>query len=116
MLMQPFKYQPNFNSGSFRHRILIQKHQSIQDELGQDIGEEWVNVKSVWAMIKTMQGREYLEAAASRSETIVRFITRYTTGIDETMRLVYKGKTYEIVAPPINDNELNKTLTIITKS
>jgi SPP1 family predicted phage head-tail adaptor len=114
--MQPFKYQPNFNSGSFRHRISIQKRQSVKDELAQDIGEEWVNVKSVWAMIKTMQGREYFEAASSRSETIVRFITRYTTGIDETMRVFYKGKVYEIVAPPINDDELNKTLTIITKS
>lgn len=114
--MQPFKYKPNFNSGSFRHRILFQKRQSIQDDLGQDIGEEWIDVKSVWAMMKTVQGREYFEAAATRSESAVRFVTPYTTGIDETMRIVYKEKVYEIVGPPINDDELSKTLTIITKS
>jgi SPP1 family predicted phage head-tail adaptor len=114
--MQPFKYQPNLNSGEFRHRITIQKLTSQEDELGQVVDEEWVDVKSVWASIKTLQGREYIEAAATQSETTVRFIIRHTTGIDETMRVVFKGKTYEIVAPPINDNELNKTLTIITKS
>jgi SPP1 family predicted phage head-tail adaptor len=114
--MRAFKYQPNFNSGSFRHRISIQKRQSVKDDLEQDVGEEWIDVKSVWAIMKTVQGREYFEAAATRSESAVRFVTPYITGIDETMRIVYKEKVYEIVAPPINDDELSKTLTIITKS
>lgn len=113
--MQPFKYKPNHNSGQFRHRIDIQQPVTTEDELGQS-DTSWEDVKSVWADIKTLQGREYFAAAAVQAEENVRFIIRYTTGIDETMRVLYKGKTYEIVQPPINDDELNKTLTIIART
>lgn len=112
--MQPFKYNPNFNSGSFRHRITIQSYESTQDELGQQTGV-WKDIRSLWAMIKTLQGREYFAAAATQSESTVRFVVRYTSGLDESMRIVYKGRVYEIIAPPINDDELNKTLTILAK-
>lgn len=110
--MQPFKYKPNISSGNFRHRITIQYPVSTKDELNQTI-TSWEDLKSVWADIKTLQGREYIAAAAAKAEKNSRFIIRYTHGIDETMRILFKGKIYDIVEPPINDDELDKTLTII---
>jgi SPP1 family predicted phage head-tail adaptor len=104
------------NPGKLRHRITFQSLIELEDELGQQIGEEWVDVKSVWSMVKTLQGREYFAAAATQAEKTVRFVIRYTTGVDETMRILYKGKPYEIIAPPINDDEVNKTITIIARS
>lgn len=101
------------NPGLLKHRITIQSFTTIEDVLGQqDI--QWNDFKSVWCMIKTVQGREYFAVAATQSENTVRFVVRYTTGIDSTMRILYKGRVFEIVAPPINDDEQNKTLTIIT--
>jgi SPP1 family predicted phage head-tail adaptor len=99
------------NAGQFRHRIDIQRPITIKDEIGQE-KTSWEDVKKVWARIITMQGREYFEAASTQNERITRFIVRYTTGIDESMRIVHKEKVYEIESV-INDNELNKTLTII---
>ncbi|MGM0807532.1 MAG: phage head closure protein [Bacillota bacterium] len=112
--MQPFKYQPNLSSGQFRHYITFQKSVVVKDDLNQE-SLEWDDFKSAMAMIKTVKGREYFEAAQTQSETIVRFVIRYLPGIEGDMRIVYDGKTYDIVAPPINDDELNKTITLITK-
>lgn len=113
--MQPFKYRPNLNTGQLRHRITIQHFVFVKDELGQESDGEWLDLKQVWADIKTMQGREYFAAASVQAENTTRFITRFTDGITSDMRIIYKGRVFEIVQPPINDDELFKTLTIITK-
>jgi SPP1 family predicted phage head-tail adaptor len=111
--VQQFKYNPNFNSGSFRNKITIQEYVSGSDPDGFPL-EEWQDVKTVWAMIKTIQGREFYQAAAVQAENTTRFVTRYTTGINNKMRIKYGERIFDIVAPPINDNEKNITLTIIT--
>lgn len=111
--MQPFKYNPNFNSGQFRHRITFQKLQSIVDELGQVRGQEWRDFISAWAMIKTVKGREYFQAAISQSEKTSRFVIRYQEDIDTNMRIKYDGRIFDISEPPINDDEMDKTITII---
>lgn len=112
--MQPFKYNPNNNTGSFRHRIAFLSPQSIEDELGQS-EIEWIFFKSVWAMIKTVKGSEYTAAASTQATIIYRFIISYTTGITNNMRIEYTGRIFDIIEPPINDDELNKTLTILAK-
>lgn len=112
--MQPFKYNPNFNSGQFRHRITFQQSIESEDELGQK-SREWEDVTSAWAMIKTLKGREYFQAAATQSETTSRFIIHYREGINGSMRIKYDDRIFDIIEPPINDDEMNKTLTIIAK-
>ncbi|TYR75581.1 head-tail adaptor protein [Rossellomorea vietnamensis] len=111
--MQPFKYTPNLNSGQLRHKIRFQKLEGVEDELGQ-YRESWVDGESAWCMIKTMQGREYFAAAASQSENTYRFVIRYRPGIDSSMRVIYNGRTFNIESA-INDDEMNKTLTLIAK-
>lgn len=101
------------NPAQFRHRINVQRPIEAKDELGQ-IETTWEDVKMIWAMIKTVQGREYVAASATQNENSVRFVVRYTKGIDSTMRIVYKDRVYEI-ENVINDDEMNKTLTIIAK-
>lgn len=101
------------NIGSLRHRISIQKPVKQKDELNQST-LNWVDFKRVWSRMITLKGKEYIAAAATKSENTVRFVVRYTKDIDESMRILYKGRVFEIVAPPINDDEMNRTLTIIT--
>ena len=113
--MQPNKYNPNFHTGKFRHRISFQKLGTTQDELGQDVEGEWETVASAWAMIKTLQGREYYAAASAQSERTSRFVIPYQKGLDSTMRIVYDNRIFDIEQPPINDDEMNKTLTIIVR-
>jgi SPP1 family predicted phage head-tail adaptor len=113
--MKPFKYNPNDNSGSRRHRIIFLKpSDGKKDELGQ-IDENWVEFKKAWAMIKTLKGSEYVSSGAERVEITSRFIIPYTSGINSDMRISYNGRIFDIVEPPINDDELNKSLTILAK-
>ncbi|MEK5390209.1 phage head closure protein [Margalitia sp. FSL K6-0131] len=112
--MQPFKYNPNFNSGSFRHRITFLKPETIEDELGQK-ETEWVEYKKAWAMIKTVKGSEYISSGSEQATIISRFIIHYTEGITVIMRIDFNGRIFDIIEPPINDDEANKTLTILAK-
>lgn len=104
---------PKKLSNQFKHRIMIMRSVIYEDELGQGI-EQWQEVKSAWAAIKTMQGREYFAAASTQNENTTRFVIRYTTGIKPNMRIIYKESIYDIQSV-INDDEANKTLTIIAE-
>ncbi len=101
------------NPGLFKQRITIQSSIESTDGLGQ-ITQEWQDVHHLWAMIKTVQGREYFAAAATQNENTTRFVVRYTTGISPDMRIQYKDRLYDIESV-INDDEANKTLTIVAK-
>jgi SPP1 family predicted phage head-tail adaptor len=105
------------NPGLFRHRIAFQQYdENAVNENGFPLEENqrWQDVKTVWAMIKTLQGREYYEAASTQNENTVRFVIRYTSGINPDMRIKYKDRAFEILSV-INDDERNITLTIIAK-
>src|SRR5690625_4390831 len=114
MKMNQNKYNPNYHRGLFRHRIQIIEMVDTEDEIGNQIEEER-EVTKAWAMIKTLKGSEYLRAGAVRGEKIYRFIIHYTSGITNKMIIKYKGRTFDIIEPPINDDEMDRTLTIITK-
>jgi SPP1 family predicted phage head-tail adaptor len=105
------------NPGLFHHRITFQQYdENATNENGFPLEEDqrWQDVKTVWAMIKTLRGREYYEAATTQNENTVRFVIRYTTCINPDMRIKYKERTFEILSV-INDDERNITLTIIAK-
>lgn len=112
--MKPFKYNSNNHTGMFRNRIEIVHTDITEDELGNQIEEERV-FKSAWAMIKTLKGSEYLKAAAVQATKIYRFVIHYTPGITNDMKVIYEGRTFEIIEPPTNDDEMDRTLTIIAK-
>lgn len=103
------------NPGLFKHRISIQQLSEFVNENGFPV-EEWSDVKLVWAMIKTLNDKgssyEFYEAATTHSRFTNTFVIRYTSGITTDMRIVYKSRIFEILSV-INDNEANKTLTIV---
>ncbi|MDC2863863.1 phage head closure protein [Bacillus sp. BP-3] len=111
--MRPFQYKQPLNTGDFRNKIIIEQPVTIKDDLGQVIEIDWKEFKKAWAMIKTLKGSEYIAASASQATLIYRFVIPCTFGITEEMRINLKGRIFDIIEPPINDNEENKTLTII---
>jgi SPP1 family predicted phage head-tail adaptor len=78
-----------------RHRIIILKPVKITDDNGFET-ETYENFKTVWASISNLYGREYFEAATLNAEKTVKFTIRYIDGIDNSMRISFKGKQYEI--------------------
>lgn len=80
-----------------KHRITLQVFTTAVNDNGFEI-ENWVNFKTVWASVTNLHGREYFQAAAVKAENTVKFTIRYTPDIETTMRILFKGKQYNIVS------------------
>ena len=78
-------------------------------------GDEEVTIFKPWADIKTMQGSEVQNLGLSGHELSSRFIIRYREGIKHNHKIKFKGETYDIVSIT-NDNEKNRTITLIGKA
>lgn len=111
--MRPFKYNPDYNSGSFRHRIIFRDKAEGYDDDGFP-EEVWEDKTSQWAMIKTLNAREFYAVGQTMNEAKIRFVIRYTESIHDGMKIFYNGKEYEIETI-INDDLKNETLTIPAK-
>ncbi|MEY8414801.1 phage head closure protein [Tissierella praeacuta] len=85
------------NPGELRHRITFQRLTTSTNENGFEI-EEWTDVKTVWAGVTNLHGREYFEAAAVQAENTVKFTTRYLKDVDTSMRILFKDKQYNITS------------------
>lgn len=82
---------------SLNKRITLQELKLTVNENGFEI-EEWIDYKRVWAGVSNLHGREYFDAAAIQMENTVKFTIRYLPGIDTSMRIVLKGKNYNITS------------------
>lgn len=82
-------------SEELKHRITFQILETLTNENGFEI-ETWVDFKDLWAAVTNLHGREYFEAAAVQAENTVKFTIRYTDEIETTMRVLFKGKQYNI--------------------
>lgn len=80
-----------------RHRITIQKLETTTNENGYEI-ETWTDFKNLWAAVSNLIGREYFEAAEVQTENTIKFTIRYIDEIDTTMRILFKGKQYNITS------------------
>lgn len=78
-----------------KHRITLQVFTAVVNENGFEV-ETWVDFKILWAAVTNLHGREYFAAAAVKAENTVKFTIRYTEGIDESMRILFRGKQYNI--------------------
>lgn len=83
--------------GEMRHRITFQRIATLVNENGFE-AEELQEVKTVWAVVSNLHGKEYFEAMAVQAENTVKFTIRYLEGINQDMKILFKGKTYAITA------------------
>lgn len=83
------------NPGKYNHIIVLQSKTETTDEYGGPV-ESWADVATAWARVQPIKGREMIAAQAAKSETDVRFYTRYQDNLTTAMRIIYAGKNYDI--------------------
>jgi SPP1 family predicted phage head-tail adaptor len=83
--------------GDLKHRITLQQRTTTVSEQGFE-EETWADYQTIWAAISNLHGREYYAAAAVQAENTVKFTIRYLPGIDTAMRILFRGKQYNITA------------------
>lgn len=79
-------------------RITIQKMGPDQDEIGQPIPADWVDVVTVWADIRHQSGMEAVKADAPVSVVKASIRIRYREGINAGMRVLHGSTAYNITA------------------
>lgn len=113
----PFKPTSNHNLQTEDGKIYL-----TQDNMGNSIlvysdGKPYSHTLAltefaVWASVTPMTGREYAESQKIRAETTYRITTRFFQNITTDMKILYEGKTFDIVSA-LNIEERNVELQII---
>jgi SPP1 family predicted phage head-tail adaptor len=97
--------------GGLRKRITVLQNTPAQDGSGAPI-ENWAPYITVWGSISPLTGRELMAAEqvqANISHTVILRWPGTSYAFDSSMRLLYKGRYFDIQAV-INLDERNRTL------
>jgi len=86
-------------AGSLDKRIRIERRIDTQDPYGEPI-PTWELFADVAANVKALDPRERPVAQQLVGLLDTEFRIRWIPGVDETMRVVYSGRVYDI-APPV---------------
>ena len=82
-------------AGWLRHRVTIQEKVVTRDAYGEE-DFTWANVRTVWASVEPMRGREFLQAQTEQVvyDTIVRM--RYGIDVTPENRLMWNNQYYDV--------------------
>lgn len=83
-------------AGELRQRITLQQSTKSRDTMGAEV-IVWVTAATVWAEKLHQSSREFFAAQKVNAEITDLFKTRFRQKVDTKMRLVYGGKTYNIL-------------------
>ena len=84
-------------AGKLRHRLLIQKPVTTQNQQTGEMVVTWTDVASVWGSMEPLSAREFIAANAEQSEVMGKAVIRYRDDVDATMRIIHRGKTHNIL-------------------
>jgi len=97
--------------GRTNKRVTFCEYVEKENELLQ-IVQVLTEVKTVWASVEPVRGREYQEAQRIRPELSYKITTRYHKDITPDMFVKFKNRLFEIVSV-INVRERNEMLEIV---
>src|SRR5690606_16160604 len=85
-------------SGVLRHKVQLQAKQITQDPVTGEMVTTWVTIAQPRAEIVPMPGPGLIAAGAGQADARGRIVIRYRDDVDASMRVVYRGKYYNILA------------------
>lgn len=96
--------------GKLDRRITIQSKTNAADEYNQPV-PTWTTFANPWAKIEDKSGGESFPANQLTAYRSTVFTIRYISGLDETMRILYKNQYYNIrlIKKPDRDRFLELT-------
>lgn len=98
-------------AGRLRHRIEIQQPVTVQDVYGEPL-TTWERHALCWASAEPLRGQELFNARQTLAEVNVRFRLRYLAGVEPDMRVLFDGRTFDLVEI-IDVDERHKELQLL---
>ena len=81
--------------GKLRHTIQLQSKTRTSDGMG-GFSTEWATYATVKAFVETKPGKEVVIADRLDASQVIRATIRYRDSVNETDRVIYKGKAHNI--------------------
>lgn len=82
-------------AGTLRQRVTFQQEVTTPDGMG-GTSSSWSNTVTVWAGVKSLRGREMVQAGRLEASTVYLITLRYRDDITEDMRILWKNKLLNI--------------------
>ncbi|HFF1654949.1 TPA: phage head closure protein [Providencia rettgeri] len=82
-------------AGLLRHIVIFQRPEKVRLDSGA-FENQWVDIATTRAEVKSISGRELLASGAEMSEITVRVWMRFRSDINSTCRMVFNGLNYDI--------------------
>jgi len=100
--------------GELNKRILLQYTTSVVDAMGGS-DDIWNDKATVWAAIWPVSAAEQVRAGQTFGTVTHKIRIRYRSDIRNSWRIKFGERYFTILGPPINPNEKNEWLDLITK-
>jgi SPP1 family predicted phage head-tail adaptor len=84
-------------AGELRERVTVQQSSESRNPLGESL-QTWSTIAEVWASVQGVTARELLLAGQQQTEISHRVRLRFLTGLNQQMRLAWRGRTLEIIS------------------
>jgi SPP1 family predicted phage head-tail adaptor len=86
----------SLSAGKLRHRVSLESVTNTQDPTTGEVTQAWQSVGEVSALIEPLSAREFVQSATNQAQVVARITIRYRTGVTAAMRVVHRGKVYNI--------------------
>lgn len=101
-------------AGRLTKRITIQRQTSRRLPSGQ-VKQDWADVCTVWAEVNCTDSKAVDSDGVIQHEGLYRFYIRWRGGLTAGMRVVWQGRTFNLVGPPADWKGERRGLTLLTK-
>jgi SPP1 family predicted phage head-tail adaptor len=85
------------DAGSLRERVTVQQASESRNALGETV-LSWATFAERWASVEGVSSRELLQYGQQQIEVSHRVRMRWLDGLTHSMRIVWRGRTLEIVS------------------
>ena len=101
-----------YSSGILRNRVtILNRTEAQQGRFGLDSGGvEFESAGTVWASVDWAKGKGAMNAGALDVYGVVMIRMRYNTIVNERSRILYGGKTYQIIGETFHADRQENTI------
>ena len=101
-----------YTSGLLKHRVtILNRREAQQGKFGLDsAGIEFEPAGTVWASVEWAKGKGAMNAGALDVYGVVMIRMRWNTIVNERSRILYDGKTYQIIGETFHADRQENTI------
>ena len=101
-----------YTTGLLKHRVqILNRTEAQQGRFGLDsAGIEFESAGEVWASVEWTRGKGAMNAGALDVYGVVMIRMRYNNIVNERSRILYEGKTYQIIGETFHADRQENTI------